>query len=154
MAKTVTIRLLDEEEHVYPEFKRIVVERQHSDVCYVLTMLMKAYNQAVNGCPNPDSALTMSFLKQNVQINMGCTFQYYTKKARRVPQDETDIVTFDRRNLLPEIVNQHGLMSEKAKQFWIEELQFQGWTLRPPEKPKRFAWLRRLWSIVKHLFAG
>lgn len=156
---TVTIRLIPEEREVYPKFKKIVIEKQHSDVCYVLTMLMKAYNQAVNANPNPDDPVTMTFLKQNVQINMGCTFQYYTKKARRIPQDESDIVTLDRRNLLPEIVNQSGLMSEKAKEWWVEELRTQGWKLDPPastgkpDKP-RFSRLKQLWSIVKHLFAS
>lgn len=155
----VTIRLLPEEREVYPEFKKIVTEKQHSDVCYVLTMLMKAYNQAVNGTPNPDDPITLSFLKQSIQINMGCTFQYYTKKARRVPQDESNIVTIDRRNLLPEIVNQSGLMSEKAKQWWIEELRAQGWNLNPPtvstgKHENRIAlFFARLWSIVKHLLS-
>jgi hypothetical protein len=150
-ALTVTIRLLPEEREIYPEFKKIVTEKQHSDVCYVLTMLMKAYNQAVSATPELTEPIELKFAKQSVQINMGCTFQYYTKKARRVPQDESNIVTIDRKNLLPEIVNQSGLMSDKAKQWWIEELRLQGWNLQPPNKP-RVSIFQRLWTIIKHLF--
>jgi hypothetical protein len=154
--KTVTIRLNKDEPTVYADFKQVVIDKQHSDVCYVLTMLMKAYTSAVNNNPNPDDPVTMTFLKQNVQINMGCTFQYYTKKARRTPQDETSIIT-DKHNLLPEVTNQYQNLSKEAREFWLKEFQEEG--IIPPTvstptlKTKFIKKLKGLWSIVRQLFS-
>jgi hypothetical protein len=156
MAKTVTIRLLDGKEQVYDLFKKTVTEQLHSDVCYVTTMLMESFNQAITQMPNPDQQLIMRFVKQSIQINMGCTFQYYTKKARRTPQDETSIIT-DKHNLLPEVTNQYQNLSKEAREFWLKEFQEEG--IIPPTvstptlKTKFIKKLKGLWSIVRQLFS-
>lgn len=120
-----TIRLLDGHEDVYQEYKKVVIERLHSDICYVTTMLFESFINAVNETPNADSPFIMNFLKQNVQINMGCDFNYYTKKARRTPQDLTGVVA-DRHNLIPEVLDQYPQLSQKARDFWFREFQEQG----------------------------
>lgn len=153
--KTVTIRLNRDEPEVYDDFKKVVIQKQHSDVCFVLSMLMKAYTSAVNNVPNPDDPVTLTFLKQNVQVNMGCTFQYYTKKARRTPQDETSILS-DRHNLLPEVTNQYQNLNKQAREFWLHEFQAEGiipTTVSTPNRKHIFIKkLKALWSIVRHLF--
>lgn len=157
MAKTVTIRLLDGKEQVYEDFKETVIEKLHSDICYVTTMLMESFNQAL--AQNPDAEpITMTFVRQNIQINMGCNFNYYTKKARRTPEDLTEIIT-DKHTLIPEVITQFPTMSANSKDWWIEELRSQGFQIIDPSvstaKPKStfIIKLRHLWSIVKHLFA-
>jgi len=121
----VTIRLLPEKADVYEDFKKLVTERLHSDVCYVTTMLLESFTNAVNETPNLEDPISLNFVKQNIQINMGCAFNYYTKKARRTPQDVTGIVT-DSHNLLPDILNQYPDMNLKAREFWFKEFQSQG----------------------------
>lgn len=130
MAKTVTIRLLDGKEAVYDDFKLNVIDRLHSDVCYVTTMLMEVFNQALEQNPKAEPVM-MKFVKQNIQINMGCTFQYYTKKARRTPQDDISTIS-DRDSFIPRFTEQFPTMRKKAQDFWIEELKAQGWDLTPP----------------------
>jgi hypothetical protein len=127
----VTIRLLPESVSDYEEFKDLVWNVLHSDVCYVMGQLFRAFNQAVKQLPHADEKVEMRFFRQNVQINVGCTFQYYTKKARRCPQDAFSVVT-DRHNLLPDLVDQFPQLSSKAKQFWIEELTKQGFKIEAP----------------------
>jgi hypothetical protein len=157
-SQTVTIRLLPEERDVYTEFKEIVSKKQHSDVCYVLAMLMKAYTQAVNSSPDPADPVTLKFLRQSVQINMGCTFQYYTKKARRTPTDPFTIIT-DKHNLLPEVTNQYPQLTKEAREFWLREFIAEGIipkpAIPPSKKPENTitSKLKHLRSIVKQLFA-
>jgi hypothetical protein len=151
----VTIRLLDGKEEVYDDFKAVVTQELHSDVCYVVTMLMETFNQAVAQKPKAEP-IVMEFVKQNVQINMGCTFQYYTKKARRTPQDLIGVTT-DKHTFLPPLLNQFPTLSKEAQEYWIKELQAQGYILTPPTaKPKSTFTqkLKDIWRIVKHLFAG
>lgn len=123
----VTIRLLPEKAQVYDDFKQICQERLHSDICYVTTMLMESFTNAVNESPNADDPVTLHFVKQNVQINMGCNFNYYTKKARRnAPSDPAEDVVTDTHNLLPNVVDDVPNLSAKARAFWFEELKAQG----------------------------
>ncbi len=159
MARTVTIRLLDGKEEVYDKFKALVTQDLHSDVCYVTTMLMETFNNAVTQKPSAEQAVTMKFVKQNVQINMGCTFQYYTKKARRTPQDPFTTIT-DPHNLVPEVVSQFPSLTKEAQQFWINELRSQGFTVDPPvstpPKPRTTIKqkLKALWRSVKQKIHG
>lgn len=156
----VTIRLLPEKAHVYQDFKDVVTKRLHSDVCYVTTMLMESFVNAVQETPNPDNPLEMNFVKQNIQINMGCDFNYYTKKARRTPSDLSEITT-DTHNVLPNVLNQFPELNAKAREFWFREFQLQG--LIPKQtrdpyvstaKPKQSRWKKLIYyckTIMRHL---
>jgi hypothetical protein len=117
---------LPEKADVYDNFKKVTTDRLHSDVCYVMTMLMESFTNAVNESPNPDDPLTLHFVKQNVQINMGCNFNYFTKKARRNAKDPAEDVITDTHNLLPNIVDDMPNLSPKARSFWFQEFQAQG----------------------------
>jgi hypothetical protein len=133
MPKRVTIRLIEGKEAIYDEFQTLVKEKLHSDVCYVTTSLMEAFVKAVEASPNADSKVTMEFLKQRIQINLGCTFQYYTKKARRVNNDDSSIIS-DTHNLLPTFIDQYPTMKQDSKAWWIEELRKQGFNVSKRKK--------------------
>lgn len=122
----VTIRLLPEKADVYEDYKKVITERLHSDICYVTTMLMESFVNAVNETPNAESPYFMNFVKQNVQVNMGCNFNYFTKKARRNAHDQAEDVVTDTHHLMPEVVNQYPDLSVKARDFWFKEFQDQG----------------------------
>lgn len=119
--KTTTIRLLPDKIHVYDDFKNLVKDVLHSDICYVTTSLFEAFNQAVLKTPNANDPVTMKFLKQNVQINIGCNFNYNVAKARRnqyPPKTE-----LDKNNFFPMLIEQWPTMTTKSKKFWTDRLK-------------------------------
>lgn len=116
----VTIRLLPDKRQVYDDFKDNVINRYHSDICYVMTSLMEAFNTATLKSPNSNDVVTMTFLKQNVQINIGCNFNYNVKKARRI-QTRTDL-TVNKNIAWPNFIEEFPNMTEKNKDFWTKEL--------------------------------
>lgn len=120
--KKVTIRLLPSKVHVYPEFKKLVIEEQGSDVCFVLTWLMEAYTKAVRASQTqvPYSPVELKLSKQNVQINMGCTINYNTRKARRV--QDFDKVEVAKNRFLPLLVEEFPNLDDNAKRFWRKRL--------------------------------
>lgn len=120
----VTIRLLPDKQEVYNQFKDNVINRYHSDICYVMTSLMEAFNTATLKSPNPDQTVTMTFLKQNVQINIGCNFNYNVKKARRI---QHEVGTKVGKNIFfPELLNQWDTMTKANQQFWLNEFRNKG----------------------------
>jgi hypothetical protein len=121
----VTIRLLPNKEELYEDFKDIVINDLHSDVCYVMSSLMESFVSAIRNNPKAEDPLIMHFVHQNVQINMGCTFQYMTKRAKRQAPDDTTIIS-DRHNLIPEFVDRHGALSQSARDYWFKVFQEQG----------------------------
>lgn len=126
----VTIRLLPEKKQVYQDFKQNVIEVYHSDICYVMTSLMEAFNAATNQKPNADT-VTMKFIKQNVQINIGCNFNYNVKKARRI-QHETEL-NVNKNIFFPKLIEDWQTMTDKNKTFWLQRLQEEG-IIQPQKK--------------------
>lgn len=119
----VTIRMIPGKENVYQQFKQNVIEVYHSDICYVMTSLMEAFNAATDQKPNADTVV-MKFYKQNVQINIGCNFNYNVKKARRI-QTDTDL-TVNKNIAWPNFIEEWPNMTQENKQFWLNELQNHG----------------------------
>ena len=117
----VTIRLLPDKHEVYEEFKDNVIHKYHSDICYVMTSLMEAFNQATNKLPNTEDPVVMKFIKQNVQINVGCNFNYNVKKARRI-QTRTDL-TVGKNIAWPNFIEEYPNMTKRNQQFWLNELR-------------------------------
>ena len=77
----VTIRLAKGKEQVYQDFKDLVIDELHSDVCYVMTMLMEDFTKTMRELPEPTK---MTLLQQNITINKGpANYYYYAKKPRR-----------------------------------------------------------------------
>ena len=87
---------------------------------------MESFVNAVNETPNTDDPITLHFVKQNIQINMGCNFNYFTKKARRNAKDPAEDIITDTRNLLPNVVDDLPQLSQKARSFWFDEFKAQG----------------------------
>jgi len=123
MTERVTIRVAKGKEDVYPEFKRLVTEELHSDVCYVTTELWEVFVTALKNAPEPHKPVIMEFLKQNIQINMGCTFQYYTQRAKRQPHDAKPIIETSINHLLPSLLDQWQTLKPEAKRYWLAEFK-------------------------------
>jgi hypothetical protein len=130
----VTIRLLPDKREVYQNFKDNVINHYHSDICYVMTSLMEAFNEATQQTPNPNEPVTLKFLKQNVQINIGCNFNYNVKKARRI-QHETEL-NVNKNVFFPALIEQWPTMTQANKQFWLQRLQQEG--IIPNTNTKKF----------------
>lgn len=160
--KPVTFRLLKQKEKVYEDFKAIVIDDQHGDVCYVLTMLMEAYTNAIKQVPNNDK-LELVFPRQTVQINMGCNFNYYTKKARRLPNPQD--VNIQKNYILPNLIEQWSSLKPEAKDFWVLRLKEAGiiedtplFPVEPSQSKKTFlqrvmehckAFVSWLWGLLR-----
>jgi len=132
MSNRVTIRVAKGKENVYPEFKKLVTQELHSDVCYVTTELWEVFLNAVKNTPRPHDPVTMKFAKQNIQINMGCTFQYYTQRAKRQPHHAKPIIETSINHLLPSLIDQWQTLKPEAKRFWLAEFTRAGITQPQP----------------------
>lgn len=145
----VTIRLEPGKEHVYTAFKELVINTLHSDVCYVTTSLMEAFTHAMQQNPKL-TPVTITFARQNVQINMGCTFQYYTKKAKRIPYDGRKAQNVDKNYFFPLLLEEWPTLDAQAKAYWLHRLREQG--ILPSVSTRIWqrltAWLRKTVGVV------
>ena len=117
----VTYRIKQEDKPLYKEIKQFVKDELHSDICFFQwTSLRSFYNAFKNG-PNKEDKIEVKFLRQNVQVNIGCTMNYNRLKARRLPPKEPPI-ELRKDHLLPLLLEQWSTLSEAKKQFWRERL--------------------------------
>ena len=137
LRERVTIRVLPEKMQIYPRFKELVCEQLGSDVCFVTTSLWEAFLQAMDeNPPVNDQPIEMKFMRQNVQINIGCQILYQPKKARRYPnypakQGFPFHLEKENSHLLPEILDQWETLKQSTKDFWIQRLKEKG--IIPPD---------------------
>lgn len=122
-----TIRILKDKEWVYEDFKKLVLDRLHSDLCYVTVSLWEAFVLAFEKVPNPEEPIMLNFPRQNIQINMGCNLNYNVKKSRRKPEGIRDPLSQPRvelrKNLFfPLLLEEWETLSEEKKRFWYERL--------------------------------
>lgn len=143
----VTIRLPKQKIDRYLEFKELVTKQLHSDVCYVIGELIESFTVAIKQTKEPP--VTMIFPKQNIQINMGCTFHYNVKKAKRLPTHQKLIQT-EKNYLLPQLIDLWHELTPQAKHFWKTQLQQAGIT--PPPSDKSHTLLHRLKKKIRKLF--
>lgn len=124
----VTIRVQPGKELVYPEFKSLVTEKLGSDVCYVTTSLWEAFNQAIKSAPNPADPITLKFLRQHIQLNIGCNFNYNVRKSRRIPPPQTLLpeVQLDRNHILPGLLEMWPTLKPESKAYWRKRLKEAG----------------------------
>lgn len=90
-----------------------------------------------DGQRNPP--VEIKFLRQNVQINIGCNFNYSPKKARRYPiQPFPPEIKLDKNHFFPLLLDEWPSMKEENKAFWRERLKEVGIILPDPapSKPK------------------
>lgn len=135
LRERVTIRVLPEKMQIYPRFKELVTKQLGSDVCFVTTELWEAFLLAMDQAPPVEKQpIEMKFLRQNVQINIGCSIKYQPKKARRYPDKEWTgsdpsfpyYINRDNNPILPEIIKQWDTLQPKAREFWRKRLQEAG----------------------------
>lgn len=125
----ISIRLNKDKEEVYPEFKKLVTEELHSDVCYTLTALMEAFNSAVKNIPPPEGVTEIKFLRQNVQINIGTNFNYNVRRPRRQPPGSLPpAISLKKEHFLPLFIEEmkEGIVKPESKKFWAERFREAG----------------------------
>lgn len=146
----VTIRIPHEDyEGVYLPFKDLVTKKLGSDVCYTTVSLFRAFLNAMGQASQEPDQVEIKFLRQNVQINMGCTFTYEVKKRRRAAETHfpEEILT-DRDNLLPKVVDQYSNIAKQARDYWFKIFVQEGIIKQPrvstgtrkPRVKKIFRW--------------
>lgn len=154
LREKVTIRVLPEKLQIYPRFKELVTKELGSDVCFVTTALWEAFLNAMDQVPPADEQLELKFMRQNVQINIGCQILYQPKKARRYPNHAEILKRFPeispaekpppgfpfyidvkKNRFLPLLLEEWGNMGERQKEFWRQRLIEQG--IIPKKKPRK-----------------
>ena len=135
--RKVTVRVLPEKLQVYPRFKDLVTKKLGSDVCFVTTSLWEAFLIGMDQLPPTNEQLEIKFLRQNVQINIGCQITYQPKKARRSPAtpgvSQEPIIEIRKNHLLPLLLDEWKTLNEASKKYWRIRLIEAGII----EKPKR-----------------
>lgn len=143
LKEKVTIRVLPEKMQIYPRFRDLVTKELGSDVCFVTTSLWEAFLLAMEQNPPVDDQLEIKFLRQNVQINIGCQILYAPKKARRTPGGAPMVRTpfnieMRKNTFFPLLLDAWGTLSDKQKSFWRARLEEEGIIpAAQPMKPKR-----------------
>jgi len=137
------------------------IDRLHTDRCYILTSLMKAWNLAVSAIPDPDAKVNVATPGQSIQINIGCNFHYHTKKARRtLPTSRLPEMEMRKNTFFPLLLEEWPTLREDQKAFWRQQLINAGimppleQTQPPASTGKRksiFTFFKRLLSIVRQL---
>jgi hypothetical protein len=128
----VTIRVLPEKKEVYPRFKNLVTKELGSDVCFVTTSLWEAFLIGMGKAVPPEGLenLEIKFLRQNVQINIGCQITYQPKKARRTPatpgMSQLPIIEIRKNHLMPLLLEEWRTLNAASKKFWRKRLKEEG----------------------------
>lgn len=128
LKEKVTIRVLPEKIQVYPRFKELVTKELGSDVCFVTTSLWEAFLTAMDQAPPAvPGQLEIKFLRQNVQINIGCKILYQPKKARRTPGTPTLPRIEKKKNLfLPLVLDEWQTLEKQQKMKLISQMAEEG----------------------------
>lgn len=130
----VNIKVLPQKIQIYPRFKDLVKDLG-SDVCFVTMSLWEAFLNAMDQNPPADQPIEMKFLRQNVQINIGCQINYNPRKARRYPQPEVTGFPFhlesEKNIFFPQLLDQWESLGERQKIFWRQRLEEAG-IISPP----------------------
>lgn len=131
----VTVRVLPEKRQIYPRFRDYVTKELGSDICYVTTSLWEIFLRGMDQLPPTKEPFEIKFLRQNVQINMGCTMNYNVKKARRTP-GALGLPTLEigKNHFFPLLLEEWPTLSEAQKLFWRQRLQEAGIISKPIEK--------------------
>lgn len=132
----MTVAINAEKRAIYPEFKEIVTKQLGSDVCYVTVELWEAFNQAIKRAPKPSDVVTLKFLRQHIQLNIGCNLNYNVRKARRLPPGPAlPEIQLDRNHILPGLLEMWPTLKPESKKYWRKALREAG-VLEPRRKRK------------------
>lgn len=131
--------MLPEKRQIYPRFRDYVTKELGSDICYVTTSLWEIFLRGMDQLPPTKEPLEIKFLRQNVQINMGCTLNYNVKKARRSPGapglPELPRMDVSKNHFFPLLLEEWETLSAAQKLFWRQRLQEAG--IIPKSRKKR-----------------
>lgn len=86
--------------------------------------------------PPVEDQLEIKFLRQNVQINIGCQITYQPKKARRSPMtpgvSQEPIIEIRKNHLLPLLLEEWKTLNDRSKAYWRKILIDSGIMESPP----------------------
>lgn len=132
----VTVRINREKLAIYPEFKEIVTKQLGSDVCFVTVELWEAFSQAIKNAPNPAAPVTLKFLRQQIQLNIGCNLNYNVRKSRRQPKGPAlPEIQLDRNHILPGLIEMWPTLKPESREYWRKALIDAG--IIPPRRIRR-----------------
>lgn len=97
-----------------------------------MTELMESFTLAIKQLPEA-KPITLQFLKQNVQINMGCTFHYNTRKTKRLPTDR-QLLEIQKNQILPNLFDMWKQLKPETQRYWQKALAEAGIT-QPTQTP-------------------
>lgn len=156
------MRVLPEKLQVYPRFRDLVTKQLGSDVCFVTTSLWEAFVIGMDQLPPVEDQLEIKFLRQNVQINIGCQITYQPKKARRSPMtpgvSQEPIIEIRKNHLLPLLLEEWKTLNAASKKYWTERLIEAG-IIKKPRRGKsppsvstgnRKHKKRRAWKVMEN----
>jgi hypothetical protein len=116
---------------------------------------MEAFSLAMNNAPNHEGVVTLNFVKQNVQVNIGCNFNYNVKRARRIASEVP--LKISKNVFFPELLTQWHTMTEENKLFWRNELRNKGIIEDPLVSSGKTGLIRKffekLWTVVRQMFS-
>lgn len=96
-------------------------------MCYVTVELWEAFSQAIKNAPNPSAPVTLKFLRQHIQLNIGCNFNYNVRKARRLPTGPAlPEIQLDRNHILPGLLEMWPTLKPESKKWWRKALRVAG----------------------------
>ena len=108
-----------------------------SDVCFVTTSLWEIFLRGMDQLPPTNEPMEIKFLRQNVQINMGCQIFYAPQKARRIPGSEFPKIEINKNHFFPLLLDEWKTLSAAQKLFWRQRLKEAGVIPRARQKGSR-----------------
>ena len=165
--RIVNYRIKHEDYAEYLEIKDFIINDLGADLCFVQWNLLRAFFNGMNKtAPLDQDKIELKFLRQNIQLNIGCQINYNRFKARRVPNPKPPVVKTDREFKLPLLLEDFPLLSKKARSFWkkqiiareivtVDDFLCLRRTLVSTGNPKPHkSFFKRFHSIVKQLFTN
>lgn len=117
--KQVGYRIKKSDEQHYLEIKDFIINDLGADMCFIQWNLLKAFFNGLTQAPPANDVIELKFLRQNIQLNVGCTINYNRVKARRLPPVyQPDKIKTDEIFRVPLLLEDYELLNDKAKVFW------------------------------------
>lgn len=159
--KMVSYRIKHEDSDEYNKIKKFIIDELGADMCFIQWNLLRAFFNGMTQAPNPKNEIELKFLRQNIQLNVGCTINYNRIKARRLPKPQPPVIKTDREFKLPLLLEDWDLLSEKSKAFWRQAIIDRGIMPGPDQDThplisdgtqyKRISFFEKVLSIVQQL---
>lgn len=121
--RIINYRVTEADYKQYEKIKEFITDDLGSDVCFIQWNLLLAFFNGMKQAPPANDVIELKFLRQHIQLNIGCQINYNRMKARRLPPEPTPpAIKTDREFKLPLLLEDFPLLSDKSKDFWKTEI--------------------------------